>query len=511
MNRNEINYHFYLLLLALFLALLYITRWLPGGSYLNVFSVAIFVTCLNQAKNKRQFFLACFIFQATISYSLMDWTPVPLQTLLRKGEVESVLMYIGLTPLTNLYVYLYGFVRFRLGKLKLPVFLLAFLSAIAYCLLDRHFVFLNVSLGTMFFQTPELLSLSKYTGAFSLVFYLFFCGEIFSYFYKKGRYLKAFLPCLLYIIISFALNIFQQNQNTQSKEVSLALGQSSFSPEQVFKIYEQKADSRDYINFEFLQKRYSQLQENDLLILPESFFPQYFLNPDVLVVEDLKREILDIIKEKKITLVAGAIDGNDKDRYNTVFIKNSENEYSYIKNELMPFGEAIPGAQTFPFLYNFFYRPYVEKSGSNLISFSSQNLSFVPIICSEIFSESISKKISGEKLDAIIHVGSEGWLKDSRARRIILILNQVRAAELGIPIIKVANTGYSGIINEEGEIVKLLPSNVAILKRLKYRIKPNSKSFYFYNQALIKAIFDSLFLIVLFYFLKSFKAPPQKD
>ena len=90
--------------------------------------------------------------------------------------------------------------------------------------------------------------------------------------------------------------------------------------------------------------------------------------------------------------------------------------------------------------------------------YKRQGLNFVPLICYEaIFSDFL--KPSVKNADFILQITNDAWFGRSIGPQQHLAQLRIRSIEYGLPVIRVANTGISAIIDANGIVLKNLPVN----------------------------------------------------
>ena len=108
-------------------------------------------------------------------------------------------------------------------------------------------------------------------------------------------------------------------------------------------------------------------------------------------------------------------------------------------------------------LSNLFGWGFKRGKGPALLNLPN-GLKFVPLICFEaIFSNFL--KPSVKNADFILQITNDAWFGKSIGPQQHLAQLRVRALEYGVPVIRVANTGISAIIDANGIILKNLPVN----------------------------------------------------
>ncbi len=190
--------------------------------------------------------------------------------------------------------------------------------------------------------------------------------------------------------------------------------------------------------------------------------------------------------------------------FNSIFLINSQGiSASYDKHHLVPFGEYVPLQKFFSFL---FIDDVVNKitgggegfsAGQGAQIFQTTNFTFNPLICYEvIFSNEIIEK--NQYPDMFINITNDAWFGNSTGPYQHLASAQMRSIEYATPLIRVAGTGISALIDANGRIIKKIDLNqegvidVEILKR-------NKISFYHrYGNISLMMIFLTLMLICKF-------------
>lgn len=160
-------------------------------------------------------------------------------------------------------------------------------------------------------------------------------------------------------------------------------------------------------------------------------------------------------------LLTGAprIEGRNAERraYNSLFVVNPDAKIMavYDKAHLVPFGEYMPLKDYIPI-------PQITggtgfTSGDGLTSILLEGLpSFSPLICYEvIFSGAVVN--SEERPQWLFNLTNDAWFGDSSGPHQHLAAAQMRAVEEGLPLVRVANTGISAVIDGYGRITGRIP------------------------------------------------------
>jgi apolipoprotein N-acyltransferase len=192
------------------------------------------------------------------------------------------------------------------------------------------------------------------------------------------------------------------------------------------------------------------------LLWPEDALPFYRLSP----------EMMSFLPHNAV-LVTGALRLTDRPNnagigaYNSLFVVDHDAKVIafYDKIHLVPFGEYLPFRA---WLEKFGLMRFVKSSGELLRGNTRSNLAtpdapdFLPLICYEvIFPNEVMPR--GERPGWIVNLTNDGWFGDSAGPYQHFQQARVRAIEQGLPLVRVANTGISAIVDPLGRIVESLP------------------------------------------------------
>ncbi len=193
------------------------------------------------------------------------------------------------------------------------------------------------------------------------------------------------------------------------------------------------------------------------ILWPETALP-YFLEED--------REIWPLVKSaipENGILITGALrksqePGKSMELWNSLFVLNNDMhiEAHYNKFHLVPFGEYVPFRSLLP----------MTKITAGSIDFSagtgpetlsvSKTPPFSPLICYEgIFPGHVTNETTTPP-DWILNITNDAWFGASTGPYQHFYMVKMRAIEEGLPLVRVANTGISAVIDSYGRIVAKL-------------------------------------------------------
>jgi apolipoprotein N-acyltransferase len=141
-------------------------------------------------------------------------------------------------------------------------------------------------------------------------------------------------------------------------------------------------------------------------------------------------------------------------------------EGSYDKHHLVPFGEYIPFGDL---AYNWFGiaafaaqqgYAYTAGPGPRTLDLGPRLGRVLPLICYEaVFPQDLLA--APERADWILQITNDAWFGELTGPYQHLAQAQLRAIEQGLPLVRVANTGISAVIDAHGRITTRLPLGVA--------------------------------------------------
>jgi len=198
------------------------------------------------------------------------------------------------------------------------------------------------------------------------------------------------------------------------------------------------------------------------VIWPESAFPFLLTQrPDALAA------IADLLPPGT-TLVTGAArgelpaaDGEEPRVFNSVYVMNDSGEITaaYDKVHLVPFGEYIPlsGLLRALGLRQLIQLPGGFSPGDRRRALSVPGVPFAaPLICYEIIfpGEALAP---GIRPGWLLNLTDDAWFGDTPGPYQHYLQARVRAVEEGLPLIRVANSGISAIVDAHGRVLVSLP------------------------------------------------------
>jgi apolipoprotein N-acyltransferase len=203
-----------------------------------------------------------------------------------------------------------------------------------------------------------------------------------------------------------------------------------------------------------------------ILIWPESAFP-FFLAYEGQALSD----IVDLLPARTV-LITGAVrasrpgpDGRITRAYNSIYALDHDVSVRalYDKVHLVPFGEYLPFQS---FLEQLGLMQLTGVRGGYIAGEQHKVLTvpgappLLPLVCYEIIFPEEARTFAGERPAWIVNVTNDGWFGASSGPYQHFQQARVRAIELGLPLVRAANTGISAVVDPLGRVVASLPLGV---------------------------------------------------
>ncbi|MFH1593176.1 MAG: apolipoprotein N-acyltransferase [Candidatus Omnitrophota bacterium] len=204
-----------------------------------------------------------------------------------------------------------------------------------------------------------------------------------------------------------------------------------------------------------------------LIVWPESSVPGFLEDEN-----DLRRRITGLAREGKAHILVGTLRGTESDVYNSATFVSDEGEIlkSYDKIHLVPFGEFIPFESLFPWIRGSVDKPIGDYScgkehtvfnftteeavtGSGAIHRTTVFHRFSVLICFEDIFPDLSREFVNKGARFLVNITNDAWFGKTSAPYQHMQGSVFRAIENRVPVIRSANTGFSCVINHNGEVI----------------------------------------------------------
>ncbi len=204
--------------------------------------------------------------------------------------------------------------------------------------------------------------------------------------------------------------------------------------------------------------------------MPEGENPNIVIWPEAsinyLIEDDAKlREMMADAMPPNSLIAVGAMrikpTDNKNKVFNSLFVVNKQAkiEAFYDKSTLVPFGEFVPMQRYLPFINKITQGSEGFSTGDGVQTISLEgHPSFSPLICYEIaFPTHVIDK--NHRPDYIMNITNDSWFGNSSGPYQHLNIARMRAIEERIPVLRVASTGISAVIDASGNVISSIPLN----------------------------------------------------
>lgn len=196
-----------------------------------------------------------------------------------------------------------------------------------------------------------------------------------------------------------------------------------------------------------------------ILIWPETAMPFYILNDPSsraalkMILDDYELPVYLFAGLLRSELPPGAR-AEDAQYYNSLVVLNREADLLgvYDKARLVPFGEYIPFQKFLPFGPFAHFAGFEAGDGPRTMGVQSLP-SFSPLICYEIIFPGGAVDRDGARPEWLVNITNDAWYGDSMGPRQHFTMAVFRAIEQGLPAVRAANTGISGVIDPLGRVI----------------------------------------------------------
>ena len=271
----------------------------------------------------------------------------------------------------------------------------------------------------------------------------------------------------------------------------------------------------------------------EYFIWPETAIPNYSdeervrSNPDFIQLQDFLSKykngtlitgIESIKRYNDLQTISAKFDENSGiyyDNFNTAMqVENSANVQFYHKSKLVPGVEKMPFPTALAFLKPVFAQLGGTVSGwgwqdKPAVMYAQSGIGVAPVICYEsLWGDWIGKSVK-EGAQFIAIITNDGWWGNTSGKDQHLLYAKLRAIETRRWVVRSANTGISGFIDQKGDLIK--QSKWWVPTALKADVNLNSDlTFYVENGDLIAKLFciTAVFFALIIPYKKWVKKTP---
>ena len=384
--------------------------------------------------------------------------------------VSSLIFFMAISILALYFALFAALLKYLKYKFEFSLLLLVPITwtGIEFLRSLFSFQFLFAFLGYSQSFNPEMIQLAKVGGVYLITFIIVLINTL-LYLALKQKRKKRVTYIVIAVTIITSMFIYGQNELNKDLKINKNFKVSIIQPN----IPQHKKLDSNYYN-QLVDKltnlSSSEIEKNnpDLLVWPETA---------ILRTYSLEKEFPYLRKYQTSLYIGGFIkEGNGP--LNSALLVNKEGQIinKYSKNILVPWGEYVP----FPNIVPDFIETNLNHitPGTEAVEFELDGVNWVGAICSEILNPDYIRSLYQQN-DFIINISNEAWFGDSSAPRQVLQAAIFRAVENQVPIVKVGNTGISGLINAQGKILKRTKLLTTKTITINLKLPVREKTFYY--------------------------------
>lgn len=371
-----------------------------------------------------------------ILYSLYFGLTSHLIILVWSGEFVGVVPWVLLAILQSLYLIPVGLLTRYTTHLPYLIVALLIMDEIKARFPFGGFAWTRIAFTQVDSPLASLVSLG---GVAALSFGTLLLSLLFI---TRGRVLALFLLALA-IVPSFLLPTLNADESSSLKFVAVQGG----TPEKGLNF---NARAMGVLNMHLSESYRAVTGDEDLLIWPENA-----IDIDPLQNALVRKKILELVTDKKIPLLAGAVLQDGPINAAILFKEDGEIGSMYFKRYLTPFGEYIPLRNLSEMISPFAKRVDDFEAGTIEKVHRVKDVKISSIICFEIINDGIVREAAERSEVIVVHTNSATFAGTSEGAQ-QLAITRLRALEHNRSIISISTTGPSAIISPRGVVLSTL-------------------------------------------------------
>ena len=192
----------------------------------------------------------------------------------------------------------------------------------------------------------------------------------------------------------------------------------------------------------------------ELIVWPETAVPFFFQEEG-----DLRDRVVALARRHRVWILFGspafAYESAGIALHNRAYLVSPEGsvEGSYDKMELVPFGEYVPLASMLFFVHKVVEGIGEFRAGTDPVVFpTAHGATFGTLICYEGIFPGLTRRFVAGGADFLVNITNDAWFGRTAAPYQHLAMITLRAIENRVPIVRVANTGFSAMVETDGRI-----------------------------------------------------------
>jgi apolipoprotein N-acyltransferase len=329
-------------------------------------------------------------------------------------------------------------------------------------------------LGYAAYHNLELIQFAEFTGVYGVsALIVFFNSVVYVVIFRRGGYRLQTISLSTLTAMMIALVAFGAWRINNLKNVPSAGN---------FKVAMVQGNIPQSLKWDpkFLPDSYRIYQEEtadaakrgvDLVVWPEAAAAFLFQPDDQYPAElasdaEYRTALLTLAKNQRAAILFGApalarADGR-LGFYNRAYLVSAngqgEVDAHYDKIELVPFGEYVPARAILGFFVNKIVNGFGDLiPGREQTLFDLKGAKLGILICYESIFPDLTRREVDEGADVLVNITNDAWYGESSAPYQVLAMAALRSVETKVPMVRVANTGFTALIEPSGRITNRTP------------------------------------------------------
>ncbi|VFP79824.1 apolipoprotein N-acyltransferase [Candidatus Erwinia haradaeae] len=303
-----------------------------------------------------------------------------------------------------------------------------------------------------------LKGIAPLMGEEAITFFLVILSGLLVY-AVRYRQILSIVSVIIIIVLCWSLSFITWFVAVPERTVDVTLVQGNMPPLLKWDLNDLTNTLNTYIR---LSAPY--VGKTSIIIWPESAIPDLEANQQLFLKYQDKQ-----FRNSGTALITGIIDSRIKNNfyhtYNAIIVIGNVKPYHYLsknryqKSHLVPFGEYIPCISCLRYLISFFHFPESTFSCGKYLQPQLDVLGYylTPALCYEVAFKQRMRDNFRQETDFLLTMSNDAWFGDSIGPWQHLQMAQMRALELGRPLLNSTNNGITTIINANGEITNIIP------------------------------------------------------
>ncbi|MBN2616768.1 MAG: apolipoprotein N-acyltransferase [Spirochaetales bacterium] len=327
-------------------------------------------------------------------------------------------------------------------------------------------------LSQSMYKTHLFTGIVDILGSYSLSILIIFPGLLFAFLFTQRRKIQTkewLIPGVIYLCLMLGAIVYTFNSKvdySDSKTIKVSLIQHNLNcwlSTENSDLYIQAYDHLENLS------KIAESQGADVIVWPETaFVPAIEWHKKYRPKNERERyELIQRLENYLDSTHALYIIGNNEsfnidrsEQYNSAYLFNKSNIVEkYRKIKLVPFTEEFPFPNAFPWLLE-----YVEKLGAKQITpgteqtlFDLNGIKSTLLICYEDAFPDLPREGVLKGSDLMVNITNDAWTTDTATALQHLAAASLRTIETRRSLVRAGTSGFTGVIDPNGEILASLP------------------------------------------------------